>query len=347
MVLNLFRKVFAILNDQSFPYIAYFCLMTNPKDITKVYFAPLQEFTGIIYRNAHYKYFGGVDKYFTPYINLQNDGSIKKAQQNDVAFSSNKVPYLVPQVLAANATEFLKLANHLTNQGYREINWNMGCPYPMATRKNRGAGLLPHPDEIRSILDSVLPKTEAVVTVKLRSGLTNDREIFEVMSVLEQFPIPEVILHPRIASQLYKGTADRTLFEEVRQAAKLPLIYNGDICTTDNLAACKQQFPEPDTWMIGRGILQDPFLPRKIKGEPAISAEERFKILGTFHDEIFYQTEEMMQGNSHLLMKMVKFWSYFCHQFPNPHKTFKRIKKARKIEKYNQAVRENFQSLRI
>ena len=311
----------------------------------KIYFAPLQESTDYIYRSAHAKYFGGIDKYFAPYIVRQNDGTVKTSHLRDIKRSNNQGYPLIPQILAGNSTDLVFLSLILQENGYEEINWNLGCPYPMVTNKGVGAGLLPNPAQIRTILEESLPKIGVKVSVKMRSGLLSADEIFKVTHVLNDFPIHEIILHPRIAKQLYRGTPDEEVFTEVQKIVKHPLVYNGDIETVENLARLNTLFGDTDTWMVGRGVLKNPFLPSILKRDNLPGIKKKSELLRNFHEEIFLNYSKNLNGSSHLLMKMEKFWSYFCFAFPDPHKTFKRIKKGANMIKYEFAVNENFRKM--
>lgn len=308
-----------------------------------IYFAPLQEFTNFVYRRTHAKCIGGVDKYYAPYISRQNDGTIKKSHLKDIDPKKNTDYDLVPQILAGNPEDFVFLAKVLSDSGYQEVNWNLGCPYPMVTNKGQGSGLLPFPEKVEQILSESLPQLTCRISAKLRLGLYAPEEIFSVVEVLNQFPIEEIILHPRIGKQLYKGKADPELFSQTAELIKHPLLYNGDILTPEDYFRLESMFEDNLGWMIGRGLLQDPFLAKRIKTNLPIL--ERAKILSEFHSIIFYEYSRLLSGKSHLLMRMLKFWSYFCYSFPDPHKTLKRIKKASTIEKYESAVKENFSIL--
>lgn len=312
----------------------------------QIYFAPLQEATDFVYRRAHARQFGQADKYFSPYLVRQNDGTIKRSHQRDV-LPENCLGYqLIPQIMAGTTADFLFLARQLCDWGYREINWNLGCPYPMVTNKGQGSGLLPHPEKIRQILEETLPLLPCRVSVKMRSGLNSPDEIRSVIPILNDFPISEVILHPRIGKQLYKGVADRDLFREVAATISHPLVYNGDIESENDFTKCQSQLEGIDRWMIGRGILKDPFLPMKLKKVALPGNKEKSEMLYRFHDEVIFDYSKLLSGSSHLLMRMTKFWSYFCFSFPEPAKAFKRVKKATSAAKYEMAVRENFQSLK-
>lgn len=325
--------------------ITIFAIMEK-KSPLRIYFAPLQESTDHIYRNAHARFFGGIDKYFAPYIVRQNDGTIKNSHLRDVKKENNDQLQVIPQILAGNSGDFIFLAKLLQEEGYKELNWNLGCPYPMVTNKGMGAGLLPHPERIQAILEESLPNLQIKVSVKMRMGLASSDEVFPVLDVLNDFPLVELILHPRIAKQLYKGVPDEAIFIEVQKRAKHPLVYNGDIKTVETHKRLDELFGDTTTWMLGRGILKNPMLPLFIKAASLPDKKEAGERLRSLHDEILLCHSNLLNGNSHLLMRMEKFWSYFCFAFPDPHKTFKRIKKAANITKYDMAVNENFQHLR-
>ena len=312
----------------------------------KIYFAPLQESTDYIYRGAHAKFFGGVDKYFAPYIVRQNDGTVKTSHLRDIKSANNQGYPLVPQILAGNSADFIFLARLLQDNGYNEINWNLGCPYPMVTNKGLGSGLLPYPERIKSILEEALPQINAKISVKMRTGLQSHGEILNIIDILNEFPLSEIILHPRFGKQLYRGEPDEAVFAEVHKTLNHPLVYNGDIESVENLKRLNHIFGDITTWMIGRGILKNPFFPILLKNGSQPEREEKTTILRNFYDEIFHKYSTLLSGSSHLLMRMEKFWSYFCFGFPDPHKTFKRIKKATNLVKYEAAVNENFQRLR-
>ncbi len=316
------------------------------KDQPVIYFAPMQESTDYVYRRAHANNFGGIDKYFSPYLLVQKEGGLKKSHLRDTLPENCSGYALVPQIMAGNSSDFLFLAKHLSALGYEEINWNLGCPYPMVTRKGMGSGLLPHPEAIREILHHSLPQLDCRVSVKLRSGLVSEDEILGVLPVLNEFPLHEVIFHPRSAKELYSGNANRDLFKKVMGLCQLPLVYNGDLVTKEDFRNVSDRFQTANTWMIGRGMLKNPFLANEIKGVQLPGRSEKAILLEHFHEEIFASYASMLSGQSHLITRMIKFWEYFCFLFPNPHKAFKRVKKSVNQSKYELAVRENFLQLR-
>lgn len=310
----------------------------------KIYQAPLQGSTDFDFRNTLAELIGGIDKYFIPYLSFGKGREIKRSQLRDVFSENNSGLPVVPQVLFSDTDELIDLVSILIEHGYQEINLNLGCPYPMVTNKGRGAAWLTKPEVLEQVLLQLFSRGfEVQFTVKLRSGMNDPHEADQIFEVLNKFPLGEVIFHPRTADQMYNGKASPQIFAEAEKLVKHPLIYNGDISSVDDLLVLKELLPAQDTWMIGRGLLSNPFLARQLKGEVFNRIEMR-DILETFHQKMFERYSMRLDGMGHILMKMTQFWEYFSESFDNPHKALKLVKKSKNLQKYNAAVSEIFRS---
>ena len=310
----------------------------------KIYQAPLQGFTDFTFRNVHSEIFGGIDKYFIPYLSYGKGREIKKSQLKEVFPENNTDLPVVPQVLFSDQAELFDLIAILIDYGYNEINLNLGCPYPMATNRGRGAAWLEKPDALNELLQQLFEKAfPSKFSVKMRSGMTNDQDARAIFGVLNQFPLEEIIFHPRTASQMYSGKANPLLFTEALSLVKHSLVYNGDLFSVADLQELKILFPEQNNWMIGRGSLIMPTLASQLKGE-VLEAKELRKKMKEFHDQLLEAYSARLQGDSHIVMKMNQFWSYFCESFENPHKAMKLVKKSSNLLKYNAAVVEIFRN---
>ncbi len=310
----------------------------------KIYQAPLQGFTDFVFRKVHSETFGGVDKYFIPYLSYGKGREIKKSQLKDVLPENNGALPVIPQVLFSDQAELFDLIKILLDYGYEEINLNLGCPYPMATNRGRGAAWLEKPEELNELLQQLYSKAlPARFSVKMRAGLTNDQDAKAVFGVLNEFPLEEIIYHPRTASQMYTGKANPALFAEALSLVKHPMVYNGDLFSEADLEQMRVLFPEQNTWMIGRGSLIMPALASQLRGNSYELKELRRK-MKEFHDQLLDAYSARLQGDSHILMKMNQFWTYFCESFENPHKAMKLVKKSSNLVKYNAAVVEIFRN---
>jgi len=310
----------------------------------KIYQAPLQGFTDFDFRKALAESFGGVDKYFIPYLSYGKGREIKKSQLREVFPENNEVLPVVPQVLFSYQAELFDLVNILIDYGYKEINLNLGCPYPMATNKGRGAAWLEKPETLNEILQQLYSKGfTAKFSVKMRAGMKNDQDSKAIFEVLNQFPLEELIFHPRTASQMYDGKANPQLFAEAVSSVKHPLVYNGDIFSVADLQNLQSFLPEQNSWMIGRGLLTNPALAAQLKGE-IFEPKVLRKQMREFHDQLLEAYSARLQGDGHIVMKMSQFWTYFSESFENPHKAMKLVKKSSSLLKYNAAVTEIFRS---
>lgn len=314
------------------------------KQITStIYLAPLQGFTDFVYRKAYAEIFQGIDAFFIPYISVKNSGILKKYEK-EILPGNNTQNRVIPQVLASNAEEMLFLSEILYQKGYTEINLNLGCPYPMVTNREKGAGLLPHPDKLKELLCAFFEKTNLRLSVKLRAGLNSANEIEQIIPVLNQFPLTEVILHPRIAKQLYEGEILYSAFEFALQNLKHPLVYNGDIFSVNDFNDRCLKFQKISHLMLGRGVLMNPFLPAEIHGMKYSEVEKRAKLM-TFHQRMFELYSQTMDNEGNVLNKMKQFWIYFSYNFNSQKKTFKVIKKASTLRKYEHEFQKIFLSI--
>lgn len=300
--------------------------------------SPLQGFTDFHFRNAFNKHFGGIDSFYSPYIRLNGKLEIKSSHKRDILPENNKDIVLVPQIMTKEAEEFIFVAKHVQSLGYKELNWNLGCPYPMATKRNMGSGLIQDYKKINSILEEVYNETDIDISIKMRNGQNSNQEILKVLPILDKFPIKNITIHPRIGLQMYKGKTDLDIFQQCIENTNHKIQYNGDITSVESFQKLSERFPKIDHWMIGRGILTNPFLPSMIINGDTNYPKNKLEIFKEFHDTLFNGYEEALSGPGHLTIRMFQFWEYFIQLFPNSQKGLKKVKKASSIHAYNDAV---------
>lgn len=302
--------------------------------------SPLQGFTDFRFRNAFQKYFGGIDQYIAPYIRLKGNLEIKPANERDILPANNQSLCLIPQILSKDLNEFLFVAAYVQKLDYIELNWNLGCPYPMVAKRGMGSGLLSMPEKIDDILNRVSSESDIRVSVKMRLGYESPQEIFRVLPVLEKYKLTNIVIHPRIGKQLYKGEVDLNVFEECLKQSTHTIFYNGDITSVQSFREMQDRFPNIRHWMIGRGLIADPFLPSMIKADNSAYPEDRYEVFQSFHDTLFSSYEKALSGPKHILMKMYSFWEYFINSFPSSPKGLKKIKKAQSLSTYSEVVKQ-------
>ncbi len=302
--------------------------------------SPLQGFTDFKFRNAFNHYFGGIDTFYAPYIRLDGKLLIKSSYQRDLQPENNNTLEVIPQVMTNDVDEFLFVVKYVEGLGYQELNWNLGCPYPMVTKRGMGSGLISDAEKINSILDRVHSETDIIVSMKMRMGYENSEEILEVLPMLDSYPLKNIAIHARIGKQLYKGGVDLEAFQRCLDQSNHKIYYNGDITSVAGFREMQERFPMIDHWMIGRGLIADPFLPQMIKNNSSVYPDNRLDIFSEFHDTIFTAYDLALSGPTPIRMKMLGFWEYFSQSFSNPQKAYKKIKKAKDVAAYKAAVKE-------
>lgn len=309
-----------------------------------IYFAPLEGITGFLYRNAFHKAFlPEITKYFSPFISPGPNQSLTNKELRDILPENNKDINLIPQVLTNSASDFLSLSERLSDMGYDEVNINLGCPSGTVVSKKRGAGLLGETELLESMLDEIYSKTDMKVSLKTRIGLESSEEFSKLLEIYNKFPVHELIVHPRVRVDFYKGKPDMETFDLAVKNSKLELCYNGDIYSKTDFERIKATYPEVNSVMIGRGFLRNPMLYDCISSNVK---PDKSKIKA-FHDLLVEEYSDYMSGERPVLFKMKEILSYMLDLFEDSEKSGKKIKKATSIAAYKDAIAEMFDNCAI
>lgn len=305
--------------------------------MNKIYLAPLQGLTDWIFRESFAEHFGRFDKTFTPFVRVQNGEFYRPSQCNDLLPEHNTFQKPVPQFLGKDVISFKRFEELCIENGYGEVNINMGCPFPMVTAKRMGAGLLSYPAEVSELLQGVFVDTKLKVSIKCRLGQEHVTEFEPLIPVFNRFPFEEIIVHPRIGKQQYKGETDLEAFARYAPQLNAPVCYNGDILTVAEVKRIQSIAPNVDRIMIGRGILQNPFLLSEIRQEK-LTQQDKVNMLRGFHQSLIEHSKQKYSGDLHLLKRFEELWEYHSLGFENGHKIFKQIKKCKKMTQYEAVV---------
>lgn len=317
----------------------------------KILFAPLQGYTTGIYRKAHAEIFGGVDAYYAPFLRIENgkprEKDLRDLEVSNPQHSNPEKPtcaITVPQIIANSVDEFKVLIEVLLQKGFTQIDFNMGCPFPMQVSRHRGAGLLSDAQTVKVIMDEIaqLSATGAArFSVKMRLGQSSPDEAFVLLPILNDTPLTQITLHPRLGKQQYKGVLDILSFEKFYNECRHPLVYNGDITSVSQICEMERRYPKLAGIMIGRGMLARPSLAAEYKAATdanAVSENELLSKILKMHGKLYEHARSTYQGDSQFLSHIKSFWDYLEPSLPK--KTFKKIKKAGKLNEYQEAIIE-------
>jgi len=305
----------------------------------KIYLAPLEGITGYIFRNAYCGIYGNVDKYFTPFISPSAKSPMTPRERKDVAPENNEGINLVPQILTNTSECFIAAAKELHDMGYNEVNLNLGCPSGTVCAKGKGSAFLPETLELQLFLDDIYSyagSNNMKISIKTRLGYYNPDEFYDLVDIFNAFPISELIIHPRIRSDFYKGEPRKEYFAYAIEHSNCPLVYNGNIFTCKDYDELSSVFSSnPDPVMLGRGLISDPSLADKLKG---FESETDFVKFGRFHNALYHEYQKIMSPDINVLYKMRELWSYWQVLFDGKERDIKRLMKAKKYIEYEDAV---------
>ena len=307
----------------------------------KIYFAPLEGITGYVFRNAYEKYYGGIDKYFTPFISPHTKKLMDSREKRDVLPENNKGLNIVPQVLTNCAEDLIDLANQLHDDyGYEEINLNLGCPSKTVTTKGKGSGFLEYPEKLEELFDRYFKACDVKLSIKTRIGYYEVEEAKRLFNMYERFPFEEVIIHPRLGNQLYRGIPNHEIFKEYLGRSKHSLCYNGDINSLDDLKSLDNKWEKCNKFMLGRGLIARPGMlqmPPNEEYTATLSQEEWKRFMG-FHEELVEGYYAYMCEDRNTLFKLKELWTWWAVMFPGQEKILKKIKKATTLQEYKSLV---------
>ena len=307
----------------------------------QLYFAPMEGITGREYRLAHQRWFGGVDKYYAPFISPTCDHLFTPKEKRNLFPEFNPGVPLVPQLLAKNPDDFTWAADALFDMGYEEVNLNVGCPSATVVTKGKGSGLLKNPDVLNEFLYEIFRKARGSISVKTRLGMTDPEEFHRILSIYSRYPISLLIIHPRTRMDYYKEPIRMAYFDQAMADYKGELCFNGGIVSPAGFDCFTAAHPGIDRVMMGMGLLADPALALKIKGTGTLTREA----LRGFHDQLYYGYLDTFHSEKNAVFHMKELWLFLQRNFDEGEKLFKQIKKAQNAAAYEPAVEEIFRSL--
>jgi tRNA-dihydrouridine synthase len=307
--------------------------------MARLVLAPLRGVTVRLFRECFQRHFGGLDGAVSPFLTTIAGAKIKATHLADILPEANATLPLVPQVIGKNPAEFTTLLAAIRDLGYSRCDLNAGCPFPMIVKRGRGAGLLRDADALRRMLDAgcaALP--DHGLSVKVRLGIDAPGLLLERMELFNEYPLAELTIHARTSRQRYEGEVDLDAFADCLAAAKMPVVYNGDIRTAEDLARLRTRFPSVAGWMVGRGAVTDPFLALRIRGKAPARGEEPARIRA-FAEEYAERTKAELFGPAPFLGRMKELWSYLHACFEDGDRLWRELRLARSFGDYDDILR--------
>ncbi len=299
----------------------------------RYYFAPMEGLTDSIYRRLHYQYFGGVDRYYMPFLSPTIHRCLTKKEERELPIAG-EVPE-VPQVLTKNPDDFLWAAEICRDRGYTCIDLNLGCPSGTVVSKGKGSGMLADPDDLDRFLDIVFYSCPIEISVKTRLGLRDLGEFPDLMAVYNRYPIRELIVHPRLREDFYKHEVRMEGFTYALENSKNPICYNGNLNSLADIERFSQHFPQVESVMLGRGLI----------GDPGMLSQSTPAVLEAFFNELLNQYTEAFGSARNAMFRLKENWRYLLRHFEGSEKLGKKLRKTTDVNEYQRITHEIFTTL--
>ena len=303
----------------------------------RYYFAPMEGITDSIYRRVHHKYFGGVDRYYMPFLSPTIHRQLTHKEDRELPRNDSVDFVAIPQVITKVAEDFLWAAQVCADRGYSEVNLNAGCPSGTVVSKGKGSGMLRDVDALDRFLDAVFSASPLPISVKTRLGVESPDEFPAILEVYNRYPITELTVHPRVRKDFYKEPVREEWFQYAYENAKMPLCYNGNLCTKQQMEAVAAACPNVESLMIGRALIGDPGL-LSPGGTTA-------KQLQNFHDELMEEYIVAFGSARNAMFRLKENWGFLHLRFDDTDRLWKKLRKTTDIDEYKAITREIFSTL--
>lgn len=308
--------------------------MTN-----KYYMAPLEGITTYLYRQVYQNVFGGVEKYYTPFLVPHTKKDFDAREKKEILPEHNEGIQVVPQILTNQPKDFVRLAGKLKEFGYEEVNLNVGCPSGTVTAKGRGAGFLAYPNQLDNFLKTVFDELQDMkISVKTRLGVDDVEEFEELLDIYNRYPIYELTIHARVCRDFYRNQVKLDTFAYACEHSKNPLVYNGDVFDKISAGQIQEKFPNIQAIMLGRGLIANPMLPGLLSGQQKMSKEK----IREFHDKLYEGYKQTQSGDKNVMFRMKELWGYMGCLFAEFEQYGKKIFKCNKCYEYDTIINQLF-----
>lgn len=194
------------------------------------------------------------------------------------------------QIFGADPAIMAEAARMVAEEGADILDINLGCSVRKIVKTGAGVSLMREPRKAGAIFKAVREAVGIPFTIKIRSGWdASGRQALEIAKIAEDSGVDALAVHPRTASQGFRGRADWPIIAEVKRRVSIPVIGNGDIVEPDDALAMRDQ-TGCDAVMIGRAAIGNPWIFEKILArlrggpEPEVGMEHRFEVMAEYLD---------------------------------------------------------------
>lgn len=306
----------------------------------KYVMAPMLGITDVAFRSAFAKHYAGFSGSIAPFVRIKFDGTFKESKMRELLPERNADLRVLPQFMSNRAEAFVAAQSAVADMGYKEINWNLGCPSPTSAGRGMGSGLMPDVAAVEHILENHFSQSPLSLSIKTRVGYKSSGDLETLMQVFNKFPLTAIYIHPRTGVQKYSGSPDLDAFCQAEKLSQNPVVYSGDITTSEDVTRVQQRIEHARTFLVGRGILKDPHLIERLTGK--LDTEFSIKRYLNFVEDLASRYLEADLGVAQTLLRLRNNWYYLADHQNLCLKTKKNIKKAKSLEHFFERIQEPY-----
>jgi len=167
---------------------------------------------------------------------------------------------LAVQIFGTDPTIMARASTMVEAAGADILDINFGCSVRKIVKTGAGVALMRAPEAAAALLKAIRAAIKIPLTIKIRTGWDNTGvQALELARIAEDCGVDAIAVHPRTATQGFRGTADWSIIKAVKALVSIPVIGNGDIICAEDAIRMQMQ-TQCDGIMIDRAAIGYPWI---------------------------------------------------------------------------------------